>query len=698
MDFEGINHINESVLSKYKKIDINNSSINKYKSSCKGLSHVRTGSDYKGVIYLDEENVVGFYNIRLSDNYLQGIEINKEYQSNGLGKALLNESIKNGVINLSVNKNNDKAINMYKKDFKIIDEDSNMYYMRLKSYKEDTITNEGYLLSKDNLYINFDKFESGESNICLITGLSGSGKSTLGKQLASKYNAEYVELDTFFGIGRIRPEKIEGTIFEEYGKNNKKDYNYLIEKKPRSYEIPDEIVMNFMDWIIPYCKNNKNKKYILEGVQVYSHGDPKMIKNEPVVFINASVLKSMLQRHKRNKARNVSWIDELKELPDMLKYYISDEKAYKRFMKSILNNDVKYETLQYKEKQYSTFDTINDLPYFLPNKLEEFSNYYTNLKEDTEWQESYNDLSVNLIDRNEFININKERINKLNELYYKYPNFDNETKQRILNLGWNPEVPFSVRNRKLATESTRRKLNNYTPIKIEEFVETEEDNIINEAVENKKVPVYMICTWTETAFGKAIRFHTKAIYTHACLAFDSKLDRMFSFNPANGINKLGGLSIEDINKYNQDGSMVVYVTYLSQQQMHKLKSNIDDLMNNVKGTTYSFLNILAMLVNKPIELSHSMVCSQFVDRMLKSVNLDLTNKPSSLVNPKDLYDSKSTKIFKAYEGPIAEFNPKKLKKNADIILRKNKKSINESVYEIPKCLLKNGINYSKLNL
>ena len=576
--------------------------------------------------------------------------------------------------------------------------DDDLLGLRPRKESSEEITNEGYLLSKDNLYINFEKFESGKSNICLITGLSGSGKSTLGKQLASKYNAEYVELDTFFGIGRIRPEKIEGTIFEEYGKNNKKDYNYLIEKKPRSYEIPDEIVMNFMDWIIPYCKNNKNKKYILEGVQVYSHGDPKIIKNEPVVFINASVLKSMLQRHKRNKLRNVSWIDELKELPDMLKYYISDEKAYKRFMKSILNNDVKYETLQYKEKQYSTFDTINDLPYFLPNKLEEFSNYYTNLKEDTEWQESYNDLSVNLIDRNEFIIINKERINKLNELYYKYPNFDNETKQRILNLGWNPEIPFSVRNRKLATESTRRKLNNYTPIKIEEFVETEEDNIINEAVENKKVPVYMICTWTDTAFGKAIRFHTKAIYTHACLAFDSKLDRMFSFNPANGINKLGGLSIEDINKYNQDGSMVVYVTYLSQEQMHKLKSNIDDLMNNVKGTTYSFLNILAMLVNKPIELSHSMVCSQFVDRMLKSVNLDLTNKPSSLVNPKDLYDSKSTKIFKAYEGPIAEFNPKKLKKNADTILRKNKKSINESVYEIPKCLLKNGINYSKLNL
>ena len=198
------------------------------------------------------------------------------------------------------------------------------------------IAEESYLFSKDDLYINFDKFESGESNICLITGLSGSGKSTLGKSLANKYNAEYVELDTFFGLGRIDPKKIEKTIFVEYGKSNKKDYKYLIEKKPRSFEIPDEIVMNFMDWIISYCKNNKSKKYILEGVQIYSHGDPKIIKHEPVIFVNASVLKSMIQRHKRNKSRNVNLKEEIKELPDMIKYYLEDEKFLNKFKNKVL--------------------------------------------------------------------------------------------------------------------------------------------------------------------------------------------------------------------------------------------------------------------------------------------------------------------------------------------------------------------------
>lgn len=118
----------------FKKIDISEESIKKYKSSCKGLSHIRTGKDYEGKIFIDPNNdVVGFYNLRKSDHYIQGIEINKKYQSKGLGKMLLQECINSGAERLSVNKNNIKAINMYKKDFKIINEDKTMYYMELKN-------------------------------------------------------------------------------------------------------------------------------------------------------------------------------------------------------------------------------------------------------------------------------------------------------------------------------------------------------------------------------------------------------------------------------------------------------------------------------------------------------------------------------------------------------------------------------------
>ena len=327
----------------FKKIDISKESIEKYKSSCKGLSHIRTGKDYEGRIFIDPNNdVVGFYNLRKSDHYIQGIEINKKYQSKGLGKMLLQECINSGAERLSVNKNNIKAINMYKKDFKIVNEDKNMYYMELKNNNKIHVeesyepVEEGYVFSKDNLYINFEKFESGKSNICLITGLSGSGKSTLGKQLANKYHAEYVELDTFYNIGTVSYEDLNGTIYKEYADENKKDYEWLVSKKKSMNQIPNDLVIRMMQWVIRYCKKNKNKKYILEGVQIYSHGDAKVIKNEPLILINASMIKSIYQRHKREDSNNVNWKTQLKELPEIVRWYVDDEKQYNKFKKEIV--------------------------------------------------------------------------------------------------------------------------------------------------------------------------------------------------------------------------------------------------------------------------------------------------------------------------------------------------------------------------
>lgn len=117
----------------FKKIDLNNLNINKYKSKCKSLSHIRTGKDYKGYIYIDkQDDVVGFINMRLSDKYIQAIEVSPEYQGKGFGKTLLNELIKMGAIRLSVNKNNTKAKKMYDKLFKVEKEDKHMYYMVLE--------------------------------------------------------------------------------------------------------------------------------------------------------------------------------------------------------------------------------------------------------------------------------------------------------------------------------------------------------------------------------------------------------------------------------------------------------------------------------------------------------------------------------------------------------------------------------------
>ena len=53
------------------------------------------------------------------------------------------------------------------------------------------VIKEGYIKSDPDIYYNKGKFDSGEINLCFITGLSGSGKSTM----AGEMSKESISLD-----------------------------------------------------------------------------------------------------------------------------------------------------------------------------------------------------------------------------------------------------------------------------------------------------------------------------------------------------------------------------------------------------------------------------------------------------------------------------------------------------------------------
>lgn len=206
------------------------------------------------------------------------------------------------------------------------------------------ITQESVLINKDDIYFNFDKFESGECNILLITGLSGSGKSTLASSLSNKYNAEIIELDIFENNKEYSDENLHqaGEVFEAYlfnterGKkfrNNGMNGNSLTNK-----ELRDEITL-FMKFVISYC-TKKDKKYIIEGVQIYSNMESNDIKKYPLIILGTSAKNSMLRRFKRNGDGKIEWSKELiDDFPNLLRWYWNDDKQLKVLKKS-LNNSV----------------------------------------------------------------------------------------------------------------------------------------------------------------------------------------------------------------------------------------------------------------------------------------------------------------------------------------------------------------------
>lgn len=118
-------------LSEFKELVINDEVVKRYKEQFKPLSHVRTGEDYVGFLYLDGDKVVGFINGNEKEGMIQALEINSEYQGYGLSKQLMYMAIRHiSCDKLTVNKKNKLAIDIYKKyGFKQYKESDTMIYM-----------------------------------------------------------------------------------------------------------------------------------------------------------------------------------------------------------------------------------------------------------------------------------------------------------------------------------------------------------------------------------------------------------------------------------------------------------------------------------------------------------------------------------------------------------------------------------------
>ncbi len=151
---------------------------------------------------------------------------------------------------------------------------------------------EGYIFSDKTISIDLDKFESGESNKLLITGLSGGGKTTLGKYLSKKYSAEFFDTDWLGsetkGLDLTKEEKVEY-------------------KRKRFFEL----ITN-------------DKRLIIGGIGIltrYKFPETKqVILKLPHIFLGVSLLKSSLrvlmrppQDLKNNTGRIKSFINMGKE-------------------------------------------------------------------------------------------------------------------------------------------------------------------------------------------------------------------------------------------------------------------------------------------------------------------------------------------------------------------------------------------------
>ena len=227
-------------------------------------------------------------------------------------------------------------------------------YVNEESISEENIMNENLVLNNKDLEINLDKFESGKSNILLITGFSGSGKSTLASSLANKYKCTNYELDClgFYLRGLLTKENAigneDGLVAFIESKKIKPD-------KDMSYSDEASLYREYIKFLISYCKKQKDQKFIIEGLQLYEtykEGDSH-ITSCPMIIKGTSGLLSAIRAAKRN---NGSFA---KEIGPLIKWAIKDDKAL-----NALKKDMKESSISYEDSNSSSNNISIDLENF----------------------------------------------------------------------------------------------------------------------------------------------------------------------------------------------------------------------------------------------------------------------------------------------------------------------------------------------
>ena len=245
-----------------------------------------------------------------------------------------------------------------------------------KYYNEVSLL-EGYIFNEKDIYYNKDKFDSGEINLCFITGHSGSGKSTMGRNM-EKDKVEHYELDDLQCIkDHFTMEQLKeyGDLIYSYfsgpGKKFYLTYKELVDNKISGSEYEDILFKDFVYYAMKYAKAHKDKKIVVEGVWLFCNNEngkpwfsPEEFKDYAFYIKGISMVISKHRAAKRDAKEDTdNKKDEIKSYLNNFirknwKWYFTDEKAINRFRK-YFSNLIKKDQMN---ESYFTSDPNRKIP------------------------------------------------------------------------------------------------------------------------------------------------------------------------------------------------------------------------------------------------------------------------------------------------------------------------------------------------
>ena len=301
----------------------------------------------------------------------------------------------------------------------------------------------------------------------------------------------------------------------------------------------------------------------------------------------------------------------------------------------------------------------------------------------------------------------------LETLYVELNNTSNKEKRKAIkesieNLGWNPEIPFSLE----AASKTwiRDSINNSQFIDLRESyieeaakpaLEKIPKNATYENLKDKIVPVFITLISGKSLASNTIKWFTDSDWSHAAIGFDSSLEILYSFNLyREGLNIVNGFSIEGKDHYlkeYRDMRIKVYALFVTPEQRKNMLDVITWYIENQNKTKYNFGNIFNITVRKIVtkhaEDRDKMICSQFVYSILKLANFKMRNtNKKDIISPADIDQlTDDARFYCMYEGLLKDYRSNvvdNMIKKIIITLPLEQFGIEESVNNIIDLLIK----------
>ena len=446
-------------------------------------------------------------------------------------------------------------------------------------------------------------------------------------------------------------------------------YNMLTKKHRRECDWKSlELFGLTVPQVYSYLRSHYNRQDINDI-------EPSMIPDESP-FTYASYMS--------NYCTNTLMGESAKEIGETL---VKLSRPNDNFLESI-NNTIIADTIDLYDKNSLVNIDIDytDLPAFSPEEMIDMG-IHAHVPEDNffnvvgdalipgeellEWFSLYEAVYNGLPITNRYEELNRKRIQTLESVYAKYSstNMPDNIKQSVLEMGWNPVMNFSPETRVLVDKNQRKRIkNNFGESRIINLcgfgsIESPNQQIFEDASTGILRPIFICFAEGTNVFSNIIKGFTKGTYSHASISFDPEMNDIYSYGMEETIGQkgfVGGITKESIKNKPPEAHFGVYAVFVDNDIYNRIKSNVEWFINNAKQTAYSYANILAITFRIPMERENKMICSQFVDRMLKLGGIDITKKSSSLVDPNYLRRaSKATKnIYKIFEGKVKSFHPK----------------------------------------